>query len=167
MNKLLVLLSLLLSVSVFAQTKVGIINIQKVIRTIKEGKAVNTTLTKSFKSKEKQLKAEEAKIKKQQEAYQKQTMLLSGEAKAKKEQEIRKAIAELQKKTMAYQKEIQKQEAQLKKPILDKLKPIIDSVSSKKGVDLTFEISSSPIVYAKTQVDITDEVIKEYDKKHK
>lgn len=166
MNKL-VVLALALSISAFAQTKVGIINIQKVITSVSEGKKVMSTLEKSFKSKQKQLKAEEEKIKKQQEAYQKQTMLLSGEAKAKKEQEIRAAIADLQKKTMEYQKEIQKEENGLKKPILDNLKPIIDNVSSAQGVDLTFEISSSPIVYAKNQIDITDLVIKEYDKKHK
>ena len=76
-------------------------------------------------------------------------------------------IAGLQKKTMGYQKEIQKQEAQLKKPILEKLKPIIDQVSASSGVSMTFEVSSSPIVYAKNQVDITEDVIKAYYKKHK
>lgn len=165
MNKL-VLLALIATVS-FAQTKVGIINIQKVITSVNEGKRVMGTLEKSFKAKQKTLKSSEAKIKKQQESYQKQTSLLSNEARAKKEQEIRAAIADLQKKTMEYQKDIQKQEAKLKKPILDKLKPIIDDVSSSEKVDLTFEISSSPIVYAKNQLDITDKVIKEYNKKHK
>jgi outer membrane protein len=150
-----------------ADITVGVINIQRVISKIKEGKEVQATLEKSFKSKQKEIKKEEEKIKDLQEKYQKQNALLSDDAKLKKEQEIRKMIAELQKKTMGYQKEIQKQEAQLKKPILEKLKPIIDSVSSEAGVSMTFEVSSSPIVYAKNQVDITDKVIKAYDQKHK
>jgi outer membrane protein len=163
-----ILITLLMAISVSAaDVTVGVINIQKVISKIKEGKEVQATLEKSFKAKQKEIKAEEGKIKELQEKYQKQSALLSDEAKLKKEQEIRAKIAGLQKKTMGYQKEIQKQEAQLKKPILEKLKPIIDEVSEGSGVSMTFEVSSSPIVYAKNQVDITDKVIKAYDKKHK
>jgi outer membrane protein len=163
-----VLMTLMMIFSVnAADVTVGVINIQKVISKIKEGKEVQATLEKSFKSKQKEIKKEEDKIKGLQEKYQKQSALLSDEAKLKKEQEIRGMIAGLQKKTMGYQKEIQKQEAQLKKPILEKLKPIIDQVSASSGVSMTFEVSSSPIVYAKNQVDITEDVIKAYDKKHK
>lgn len=74
---------------------------------------------------------------------------------------------DLQNKTRSYQADIQKQEAELKKPILEKLKPVIDEVSASEKVALTFEISTSPVVYAESRVDITDAVIKAYDKKHK
>ena len=157
---------MLLSTSGFAGVKVGIVNIQKVIMTIKEGKNVMSTLEKSFKSKQAELKKQEEAIKKLQQDYQKQSLVLSDKAKATKENEIRMKIQDLQQKTMQYQKDIQKQEAELKKPILEKLKPIVDEVSQKEKVAMTFEISSSPIVYAEEKVDITDEVIKAYDKKH-
>jgi len=146
---------------------VGVINIQQVISKIKEGKEVQSTLEKSFKAKQKEIKAEEEKIKELQKKYQKQSALLSDDAKLKKGQEVRAMIQELQKKTMGYQKSIQKQEAELKKPILEKLKPVIDKVSEDAGVSMTFEVSSSPIVYAKNQVDITEKVIQAYDKEHK
>lgn len=163
------LLSLLLLVSFAhsAEFKVGVVNIQKVITSIKEGKDVMSTLKKSFQTKEKEVKAEESEIKELQAKYQKQSALLSDAAKKKKEDEIRGKIAALQKKTMGFQKQIQKQEAELKKPILEKLKPIIDKVSEDEGVSMTFEVSSSPVVYAKEQVDITSKVIKAYDSKHK
>lgn len=167
--KLILMIATVISFSVNAATgvKVGVINIQKVISKIKEGVEVQSTLEKSFKAKQKEIKAEEDKIKDLQEKYQKQSALLSDDAKLKKGQEIRQMIAELQKKTMGYQKSIQKQEAELKKPILEKLKPIIDKVSEEAEVTMTFEVSSSPIVYAKDQIDITDNVIKAYDKEHK
>ena len=165
--KVLLSLLLLVSVSYGAEFKVGVVNIQKVITSIKEGNDVMETLKKSFKTKEKEVKAEEAKIKELQTKYQKQSSLLSDDAKRKKESEIRAKIADLQKKTMGFQKDIQKQEAELKKPILEKLKPIIDKVSEDENVSMTFEISSSPVVYAKEQVDITSKVIKAYDSKHK
>lgn len=160
-------LLLTLSSQAFAGVKVGIVNIQKVITSISEGKSVLKTLEKSFKTKQKELKTEEEEIKKLQTSFQKQDMVLSEKAKIKKEQELRMKIGAFQKKTMQYQKDIQKQEAQLKQPILEKLKPVIDEVSKSEKVSMTFELTSSPVVYAEEKVDITEKVIKAYDKKYK
>ena len=160
-------IAMALSFSAAAEVKIGLVNIQRVITSIGEGKSVMKTLEKSFKSKQKEIKAEEEAIKKLQQDYQKQSSLLSDKAKAKKEDEIRQKIGSLQRKTMDYQKNIQNQEKELKKPILEKLKPVIDEVSKSKSVAMTFEVSSSPVVYAQKQIDITEDVIKAYDKKHK
>lgn len=165
--KMITIMAMALCFSAMAEVKIGVINIQKVITTIGEGKNVMTTLEKSFKAKQKEIKTEEDSIKKLQQDYQKQSSLLSDKAKANKENEIRQKIAKLQQKTMEAQKEIQKQEKQLKQPILEKLKPVIDEVSKSKNLAMTFEVSTSPVVYAQSQVDITEEVIKAYDKKHK
>ncbi len=146
--------------------KIGIIDMQKVINSIKEGKSVIGTLEKSFNEKKAKLKKEEDKIIKAKEEFQKQSMVLSDQAKVKKEQELQQMIVGIQQKTVEYQKEIQGLEQSLKKPLLDKLKPIVDEVSKKEGVDLTFEISS-PVIYAKDKVDLTDAIIKAYDAKHK
>ena len=72
----------------------------------------------------------------------------------------------LQQKTMGFQKEIQNQENELKKPILEKLKTVIDKISQQEKVSMTFEVSASPVVYAANKVDLTDKVIKAYDKKY-
>lgn len=169
MKKIIVLLTLLLSFALpaTAEVKIAVVNIQKVITSIKAGKSVMKTLEKSFKSKQVELKKEEGVIKKLQKDYEKQSLVLSDKAKGKKEGEIRAKIQALQKRTMKYQKEIQKLEGQLKKPILEKLKPIIDEVSKSEKVAMTFEITSSPLVYAESKVDITNKVIKAYDKKNK
>ena len=166
MKSLLLVLVLSFSVSAFSAVKVGVINIQKVILTIKEGKSVDKTLKKSFDKKQKKIKALEAEIRKMQEKLQKQNKVLSESAKATKMAEIQKKVMSARQQMSQFQKEIQKQEANLKKPILEKLKPVIDSVSKSKKVDITFEISNNPIVYAAEKVDITSDVIKAYDKKH-
>jgi outer membrane protein len=165
-NLILVVFTLSLSLSVFAEVKVGIVNIQKIITTIKEGKSVNSTLEKSFKSKQKQIKAQEEKIKKLQTKFQKQSAVFTAEVKAKKGMEIQQQVQSVRQQMAKFQKEIQKEEANLKKPLLEKLKPVIDAVSKEAKVDLTFEISSSPVVYAASKTDLTDKVIKAYDKKY-
>jgi outer membrane protein len=153
--------------SAHCEVVVGIINLQKVLGTIKESKSVNEKLKKSFDEKKALLAKEEDKIKKQQEEYVKQAALLSADAKSKKELAFNQAVAGLKKKTEEYQKEIVELETSLKKPILDKIKGVIESVSEEQKVDFTVEISASPVVYAKSKKDITDLVILEYDKKNK
>jgi outer membrane protein len=155
-----------LSFSSFAQSVVGLVDIQKIITTVKEGKSVQKTLEKNFNDKKTVLQKEEEKIKKAQEDYKKQSMVLAEAARINKEREIQEMMMKLQNKTMEYQREIQKMEQDMKKPILERLRPIIDEISQSNNVDMTFELSAAPIVYAKNKKDLTDEVIKAYDKKH-
>lgn len=166
MKNLLLVGLLTFSLCSFANVKVGIVNIQKIITSIKEGKSVDKTLKKSFTSKQKKIKAMEDEIKKMQQQLQKQDKVLSQKAKESKAREISQKMMAAQQTMKQFQKEIQKEEANLKRPILEKLKPIIDQISKDAGVSLTFEISSSPVVYAANKVDLTDKVIKAYDKRH-
>ncbi|MFP5385161.1 MAG: OmpH family outer membrane protein [Bacteriovoracia bacterium] len=166
MKLILGLMLLTFSYSSFSAVLVGLVDIQKIITTIKEGKKVQKTLEKSFNDKKVILKKEEDKIKKAQEDYKKQSMVLADAARANKERELQEMMMKLQNKTMEFQREIQKMEQDLKKPILEKLRPIIDEVSKANKVDLTFELSAAPIVYAETKKDLTEDVIKAYDKKH-
>lgn len=164
--RILILCMSLISFNAMAQVTIGLINLQKVLNTIKEGKDVNDKLKKSFDDKKNILTKEEDKIKKAQEEYMKQAALLSAEAKRKKEAELQQTIIALQKKTMDFQKEISELEATMKKPILDKVKDIVENVSQESKVDFTVEVSTSPVVYAKNKTDLTELVISAYDKKY-
>lgn len=166
MKAFIALLVFVIAAPSFAATLVGLVDIQKVITTIKEGKSVQKALEKSFNDKKAILKKDEDKIKKAQEDYKKQSMVLAEAARMTKEREIQEQMMKLQSKTMEYQKEIQKMEQDMKKPILEKLRPIIEEVSKANAVAMTFELSAAPIIYAESKKDITSEVIAAYDKKH-
>ena len=159
-------LALLFSGAVNADVLVGSVNIQKVIVTVKEGEKVIKKLKGSFEDKQKLLKKDEEKIIKMKEDLKKQSLVMNDKAKIKKESEIEDAIRNLQQQSMEYQKEIQNMEQDMKGPILDKVKTIIDEVSKTAGVDVTFEASTAPVIYAKNKKDLTDEVIKMYDSKY-
>jgi outer membrane protein len=167
MKNLLLCIALLLSTQAFSEVKVGIVDIQKVITTIKAGKNVMKSLEKSFNQKKKKIEKEDKALRKIGEDLQKKSSLMSKSALQKKDKELRGRIQALQQMKLKANKEIQKLEAELKKPILDKLKPIIDEISKKNDVSFTVERSASPVIYAKSEVDLTAEIIKLYDKKHK
>jgi outer membrane protein len=122
-------------------------------------------LKKSFDEKQKILKDEEDKIRKLQDDYQKKAAVLNDKEKSKKEKEIQEKIIAIQQKTASYQKDIQDMEQKLKTPILEKVKAIVDDVAKNSEVDMVYESATAPILYAKEEKDLTDDVIKAYNKK--
>lgn len=163
---LLVLISLCLTGNVFAKVNVGIVDIQKIISTVKEGKSADEKLKKSYNDKKKKLETEQKDIVDMQKKLEKQSLVMSDDAKQKKMLELRKKMEEFQQKMMAADKEIKQEQEDLKKPIFQKLKAVIEEVSKTEGVDMTFEVSSSPVVYVDNKKDLTEKIIKEYDKKY-
>lgn len=168
LNKsLIIILATLFSFSAFSKTVVGKVDIQKVLVTINEGKKVRDQLKAEFEKKQNLLKKEEEKIRKMKEDMDKQAAVLNAKAKAKKERDLQEAIMQAQQLSMQFQQEIQGKEQELKKPLLEKIKKIVEDVSKKSEVDFTIESSTTPVVYAKDQKDLTDEVISEYNKLNK
>ncbi|MBT3585225.1 MAG: OmpH family outer membrane protein [Halobacteriovoraceae bacterium] len=168
MNKLglILILALFMGSPAFAKIVVGKVNIQEVLLTIKQGKKIRNSLKKKFDSKQKILKKEEARIRKMQTDFKKQSLVMNENAKSKRERAIQEKIIALQQKSMTFQKEIQQLEQKLKKPVLVRVKNIIERVSAKAGVDMTFESSTTPLIYAKASKDLTKAVIKAYNTKH-
>lgn len=160
-----VMASLLIASSAMAAVSVGKVDVQKVLITVTQGQSVRDQLKKAFDEKQKVLKDEEDKIRKLQDDYQKKASVLNDKEKGKKEREIQEKIVAIQQKTAAFQKEIQDMEQKLKTPILEKVKAVVDEVAKNSEVDMVYEAATAPILYAKQEKDLTDEVIKVYNKK--
>ena len=165
MKALILTFALIMTSSAFSAVTVGKVDVQKVLITVNQGTAVRDQLKKSFDEKQKILKDEEDKIKKLQDDYSKKASVINDKEKAKKEREIQEKIIAIQQKTSAFQKEIQEMEQKLKTPILDRVKGVVDEVSKAADVDLVYEAATAPILYARTEKDLTDEVVKTYNKK--
>ena len=145
---------------------VGKVDIQKVLISVKEGKKVRDQLKDEFEKKKKILDKEQDKIKKMQQDFAKQSLVMNDKAKLEKEKSIQQKIIELQQKSLGFQKEIQAMEGKMKAPILERIKAIVDQESKKANVDVTFEMSTAPVIYAKSEKDLTSVIIKAYDKKY-
>lgn len=161
------LIAALFTLNIFASPLIGRVDVQKVLLSINEGKAIRDKLKKSFEEKQQILQKDQEEIKKIEEDLKKQGLVLNDKAKEKKEKEIQAKFMQLQQKTMQFQKEISEMENQFKKPIMAKLQEVITEVSKNAGVDFTIEVSTTPIIYAKSDKDLTEEVVKLYDQKFK
>jgi outer membrane protein len=162
-----ILLSLMTSgfSAAYGKVVVGMVDFQKVLLSVEEGKAVRTKLEDFFKQKQNLLKKEEDKFKDLQQKFEKQKSVMNEAAKTAKDKELRELYISIQEQTMGYQKELQEMENNLKKPIIDKIKSVSEQVSKSSGVNLTFEAASTPLIYAEEQKELTEEVISAYNKK--
>ncbi len=153
------------SVSSFAVT-VGLVDMQKVLFTIEEGKKVRARLEKTFNQKKDQLKKEEEKLKKAKEDFDKKVSVLSEKARGRKQQELQKMLMQLENTRQKYQAEISQLEKKLTAPILEKIRSSVEEASKNSKVTMSFEKSTAPILYAEKTVDLTDKVIQIHNKKH-
>ncbi|MBF0362298.1 MAG: OmpH family outer membrane protein [Oligoflexia bacterium] len=145
---------------------VGLVDVQKVLLAIDEGKNIRKKLEDDFKKKQDQLKKDENKFKEMQEKFEKQRLVLNEKSKLDKEKELRDLYVSIQEKTMKYQQELQELERELKRPLIDKIKTIVETISKSSNVDMTFEIGTTPLVYAENKKDLTEDVISSYNKQY-
>lgn len=165
MKALMMVAVLAMTFAAEAKVLVGKVDVQKVLLTVNQGQSVRDQLKKTFDEKQKILKDEEDKIRKLQEDYQKKLSVLNDKEKVKREKEIQEKIVAIQNRTSGFQKEIQDLESKLKQPILERVKQVVDEVSKSADVDFVYEAATGPILYSKEEKDLTDEVVKTYNKK--
>ncbi len=151
----------------WTKMKIGVFDMQKAVRTVKDGKNASATLKKELELKTKQLQKKEAKIKKEIENFKKRSLVMDPKARQKKEEEIRMKVMALQQEGQGLQNELQKKELTLLNPILEKLRKITKQFSKKNGFSIVINNVQNSVVYFEKTYDITNKVIKMYDKKFK
>ncbi|AYF43456.1 MULTISPECIES: OmpH family outer membrane protein [Halobacteriovorax] len=165
--KNLLMVGLLFSSLTASAMNIGRVDVQKVLLSVKESKQIKDKLQKEIDKKQAELKKEEESLVKEKEKFEKQALVMNEKTKQKKGQELQKKFFTFQQKMQKYQGELAKMEQSAKGPILNKIKAVVEEVSKKKGLDWTYETSTTPILYIKKVTDITNDVITAYDKKHK
>jgi outer membrane protein len=116
-----------------------------------------------FNKKKKELEKKEADLKKMGEDIEKKKSVLSEEALGKKQAEFQEEMLKYRDVVGKSQMEIQKKERELTAPILTKMKTVIAKIAKDKGYTMILENNQS-VLFATADSDLTDEVIKSYEK---
>ncbi|MGE0526447.1 MAG: OmpH family outer membrane protein [Bdellovibrionales bacterium] len=145
-------------------TKIAYIDMQKAIQDTAAGKKAKKELEGEFNKKKKELEKLETDIKKKGEDFEKRSMAMNEDARVKKQQELQGEMRKYQELAAKSQMEIQKRERDLTKPIVDKLRKIIDELAKKDDYDMVLEKSENSVMWAKKELDLTERVVKEFDK---
>lgn len=146
---------------------IGYVDIQRALIEVNEGKRAKDQLKAQFEVKQKELSQKEAELKKLKDAIDKESVVKVDEATEKKKAEFQTKLMELQQKFMKEQKELQEAEATLTTAITEKMRKVIGEIGEQSGYTLILESSGTRMLYAKPHLDLTNELIRKYNAKHK
>ncbi len=153
--------------SAFAQApKIGYVDLQRALNEVAEGKKAKKKLKADFKKKQETLNSKQDDLKAMQKDLEQNGMMLSDEAKRAKAMEFQKKMYDLQQTYGKLQGELAQAEAKATKKIFDKMGAIINDIAKERGYDLVLERTESAILFAKGDMDLTDELIKRYNAAH-
>ncbi len=165
MLKNLLLAPLLMSSLAFAQSasKVGVVDMQRAIQATDAGKKAKKELEGEFEKRKKDLQKKETDLKKMGEDLEKKRSVLSEEVLGKKQAEMQEEMMKYRESLNKNQMEIQKKEQDLTKPILEKMRKVIAETAKAGSYTLVLE-NSAGVLYAEQTSDLTDQVIKAFEK---
>ncbi len=159
------LTSLVFSNAVMAQEKVALLDLQKALNEVEEGKAAKARLKTEFDAKQKTLDALQNELKAMKDNLEKQKLVLSQDALKQKEVEYRDKFVELQKKLAEFRSELQQKEAQYTGDIIIALKQLVAELGARDKFTLIFEKGQDVVLYAPNATDLTPALIQLYNSK--
>jgi outer membrane protein len=145
------------------QPKFAVVDLQRALTEIEEGRKAKGSLKSLFDQRQKTLDKQQEDLRALKEGIEKQRDVLSREVYAKKVEELQKALAELQTTYMEFQRELAAKEADLTKPILERLQRIVKQVGQKDGYAMVLERNEAGVVYIPSSYDLTDLIIQRYN----
>jgi outer membrane protein len=146
-----------------AEMKIGFVDVRKAVESTKQGKKVKTELETEFKKREKELQKKADDIKKMTTDFEKKNAVLAEDARLKKQQEIQEEMLKYNQDVQKNTADIRKKEQDLMEPIFKKMQKVIDDVAKKENYTLVLQ-SRDNILYAVKEVDLTDSVVKAFEK---
>ncbi len=149
------------------EDRIAFIDLQRVIHDSKAGKKAKASFQKEFEKKRTIIEQKMAQLEKLKQEFVKNSALMNPEARKKKADLIEKKEKELQRTREDFREELREKDLELTQKILKEIDGILQQIGEKDGYALIFERTEAGIVYGSPAVDITEKVIKEYDKKYK
>ena len=141
--------------------KIGIIDVQKVLRESQAAKKAQAIYKKDFESKRALLNAAEKEIRRLEEDLKENGRALSVDARKEKEENLTKQVKEFKRLAADMDEELKKKDAELTRKLLAEIGGVVQTLLKKD--QYTVIMQSDKIVAFDEAIDITEKVIKLYD----
>jgi len=144
-----------------AQTKVGVVDVQRAVASTEDGLRAQATLKKLFDSRQQELNKKQTDLQRQREDIDKQAKVLPKDALQKRIDDWQKQMMELQAVFIEYNKELEKKQKELTDPVFEKVMAIIKRLATTENIDLVLD--KATVAYVRTDLDLTDKCIQMYN----
>lgn len=165
-KKILFLTTFCFSMSAFS-ANYAYVDLKLALETVKDGKKAKEKLEKEAEEKRKIIAKREKELQKLTSQFEKKALVMSNDKKVKEQQKIQKKMMEYRQLVQQSEMSMQKRQMELTKPIIESMRDVVEEIAKKKDFDLVYEKNQGAVLFAKDQVNVTNDVIKRYNEIHK
>ncbi|HEU5407110.1 MAG TPA: OmpH family outer membrane protein [Nitrospira sp.] len=154
-----------------AEFKMGVVDPQSVLEKSKAGKRALEGLKEYVSTRQKLLAKDEEDLRNYEKQLKEQAPKWTDTEKKDKEGQFRTKVQDFQKRAQEFNMELQKKQKELVDEYMKKISAATQTVAEKGGVSIVVDKGSEQtvkiVIYNKDTVDLTEQVIKEFDKTNK
>jgi len=160
-----VLLGCIFSVQAYGAdvAKIGTIDFQRILDVSDAGKEAQAQLNKQAQKMEADLKSKGAEIEENRKQFEREALVMNKEMKDTKEREMRIKINDFKQLQQRYTGVARELQFRLVGQIRKDLDEIVQEIGKKEGYLMILERKEAGIIYIPSKIDITDNVIKQYN----
>jgi outer membrane protein len=147
--------------------KVGVVDQTRVLSETNAGKKAKDSLSAFSKNRQALIEMEEKELRRMEEDFGRQASVLSATAKREREEQFRRRMAEYQQKASEMNREVQEKQRDVLEGFRDKVELIVGKVSKRLGLQLVMDKGKGgPTIYSEEGLDITGQVIDEFNRQY-
>jgi len=142
--------------------KVGIVDVDKVARDSKKGKAKFTALEAEAKTKSTELEKEKAEIDRLKKEFEDKQMVWSEDTKKQKANDLELKARSFERKIMDYRDQLRKREQEVLNPLEKSMSDVIEKLGTEQKYSLILDLRGV-IIFYDPKLQITDSITKYFD----
>jgi len=139
------------------EIKIGIVDVNKVLKEAPQTLSANKKLEKEFSSRTEKLKSKINQLQTDEKKYQKESLAMSDEQREKEEKNLQQRRIEIQRNERELREDMDLRRREEIGDLQEKINVTIDKIAADEKYDL---ILYSGIAFASSKVDITEQIIK-------
>ncbi len=163
-----IILSLVISGSyAIAAEKIGFVDVRGVMLRSEAGKNATKEFKKAFEKNKTKIQKEEAKLKKLKAELEKQRLILKPEAVKGKEISYQTEFRDYQRLVKDSNEELRLRDQALSGELIPEILKVVDTIGKKERYTIILDVNTQGVAYLSKENDITEKVIKEFNKTYK
>jgi outer membrane protein len=160
-------LALLFASNAVAQEiKLGYVDLQRALNDSESGKRAKERFKKEVDRLQGSLQKQKSELEGLKEQLDKKSLVMKEEERRNLEKDYQKRLRDFERSYKDSQGELQQQDNELTASLLRDLQKVIEEYGKARSYTMILERSSSSVLYGADSVDLTDDIIAEYNKKH-
>jgi len=154
----------LLKPALAADMKMAFIDIQRALNESEAGQKAKKRFKEQLDRLQKDLERQKDQVDSLKDQLAKKGLVMKDEERRNLEQDYQRKLKAFDRAYEDSQNELQQKDAELTRELIQEIQVVIQDLGRKEGYTFIFEQSGSGLLYGDAKLDITDEVIKAYDK---